>query len=221
MLARPAVTLALGSLLILCLFAYSNVNKTDNTLVSLQQSLTHTDKVALIHALANHRKLKLQASLTDRSRKEKEEAREEELQDCAPFCDIGEKKRRNVKDARREVLREAEKHQPVSFKHLSVAHPASHKKLTKQDKRKIAEAAQEIESSLEVSSMSVPKDVKDEMAKIRSSGTGWKALWGMGKRKGMTLNDARFEYLAGKSVRSSTVKDPLAAKDPFTEDFHY
>mmetsp|Transcript_9083 Transcript_9083/g.30275 ORF Transcript_9083/g.30275 Transcript_9083/m.30275 type:complete len:130 (-) Transcript_9083:80-469(-) len=111
--------------------------------------------------------------------------------------------------------------QHVSLKQLSVTRPAAHKKLTAADRRKIAEAAKKIESSLAVSSLHVPKDVKEEMAKIRSSGTGWKALWGMGKQKGITRDDARFEYLAGKSVRSSTVRDPLAARDPFTQDFHY
>ena len=71
-------------------------------------------------------------------------------------------------------------------------------------------------------------DVDREMAKIRTTGTSWKALWGSGlKHSDLSGADrSRFEYLAGRPVNrmESNLDDPLSAKtaaNPFGNNFHY
>ena len=65
------------------------------------------------------------------------------------------------------------------------------------------------------------------MAKLRSSGTSWKALWGSGLRHSdlSKADKSRFTYLAGRSVSGEDRLDhPLSAKtaaNPFGNNFHY
>jgi len=82
-------------------------------------------------------------------------------------------------------------------------------------------------------------DVDREMAKIRTTGTSWKALWGSGlKHSDLSGQDrsrfsdlsgqdrSRFQYLAGRPVDhlEANLDNPLYAKtaaNPFGNNFHY
>jgi len=71
-------------------------------------------------------------------------------------------------------------------------------------------------------------DVDREMAKIRTTGTSWKALWGSGlKHSDLSGKDkSRFQYLAGRPVDhlEGNLDNPLSATtaaNPFGNNFHY
>ena len=100
------------------------------------------------------------------------------------------------------------------------------RRLTHTDEDKINRAAALVASRMRTTSHD-SRDVDREMAKLRSSGTSWKALWGSGLRHSdlSKADKSRFTYLAGRSVSGEDRLDhPLSAKtaaNPFGNNFHY
>ena len=105
---------------------------------------------------------------------------------------------------------------------------ASGPKETEDDAQKKIDAAADQIATLMSSGNRDSSDVDREMAKIRTTGTSWKALWGSGlKHSDLSGADrSRFEYLVGRPTNSmeSNLDDPLSAKttsNPFGNSFHY
>jgi len=100
-------------------------------------------------------------------------------------------------------------------------------KRTRVEDDKIDRAADQI-ATLMSSGNHDSADVDREMAKIRHTGTSWKALWGSGlKHSDLSGEDkSRFQYLAGRPEDhlETNLDDPLSAKtaaNPFGNNFHY